>query len=317
MALLTYMNQRRAVRLLVLCTIPLVLPNCKQDPDAGKVAYTVQLEPGSEWTWNAEINVFQQSTNQSQPVTVSSPMTLRLDLLVESIDEQGNYSMQATIREHSMDVLFTGPLGSLSPEDIFGYDRDPQREIARALENKSVTFTMAPDGALLRMDGLSELRREVESSLRFSTTPTNTNVPPALQEDFRQLFLSVLDDDYIPDLLETTFHVLPTDAVAAGDSWRVKLFNPANNDRGEYVLTLDSRADGVAYLNHATSAEDSRISPLGSMQGSIESGTVKLYEDTGIPMEHTQHLSAEHEVSLGQPVHFVSEIRLTVEIVPK
>lgn len=292
--------------LLWACVI--ALPGCFQE----KFDYTIQMEPGSQWLWKAEVHNSLTIPAGPDQMIVTTPTSIRLNLLVQHVDGSGNYTVLAKFERFNAGLLVTVASRAISTSDLYMTDGDPLEMLRRKVPENSFRFTLSPKGGIDNVIGLDQLytmiSRELEGLRRFR----NRQYPAESLEPVEQTLLMVFEDDFLPMILEMTLHTLPDDPVRVGETWGIDFTGQPPGGEPSTVLTLVSRENGVAQLRSPTMELDDDTSDGRRLNEFTQ--TIRLDEASGLPLQHEVHTTIDRFNSGSARASSSSTLHITAEV---
>jgi uncharacterized beta-barrel protein YwiB (DUF1934 family) len=192
-------------------------------------------------------------------VTLNQTMTQRIKLMPAAVAPDGTVTLQQTIEAVSVEM--TTPMGKIAFDS--GDPSSGQDEASAALAQvfggivgATLSVTMAPSGAIQRIDGVQRVLDKVTQNLPQERA--------ALQMALS--LKSVLSEAAIRASLEQSFPRMPPQPVKAGDSWTAQISlgsDVAGKIAGTQTLTLKSIEGGVATIDVALALKQETAPPMG------------------------------------------------------
>lgn len=192
--------------------------------------------------------------------TLMGKTTLAYKFDVQNIDDQGVALFDVTVQEAKYS-LFDRPLGP-------------------ALEGKSFSVRINPDGSVAELLGADQFRSNVDADLDYDDfKPRPRNI-----EQHRESALIYVSADALRMNIESIFRVWPATPVSPGDSWsREPLFSPVDGVTESTNYTVASWKGGEVDLNFTSILSDAgshkRLALSGTATGTVHidaiSGFVK------------------------------------------
>ena len=205
-------------------------------------------------------------------VTLNQTMTQRIKLMPAAVAPDGTVTLQQTIEAVSIEMAT--PMGRIafdSADPKSGQD-DASAALAQVfggIVGGTISVTMAPSGAIQRIDGVQRLLDKVTQGLPQERA--------AMQ--MAQSLKSVLSEAAIRASLEQSFPRMPPQAVKPGDTWTAQVSfgsEAAGKIAGAQTMTLKNVEGGVASIDVALTLKQETAPPMGP------SGmTVKLGDSRG------------------------------------
>ena len=191
--------------------------------------------------------------------TLSQSMTQRIKLLPAGVAPDGTVTLQQTIE--AVSVQMTTPTGTASfDSDDHGAGKDDASaalaKVFGGVVGATLSVTMAPDGAIQRIDGVPRLLEKITQDLPRERA--------AMQ--MAQALRSVLSENAIRASLEQSFPRLPPQPVKPGDTWtsQVSLGSDAvGKINGTQTFTLKRVESGVATIDIALALKQESAPPMG------------------------------------------------------
>jgi hypothetical protein len=149
-------------------------------------------------------------TTQVNQKISSFGMQMDQSMLMEMVyaysgDEGANKKLDITY-DHVM-ITMNSPMGQMKYDSKEQGQKDPEYAFMDNLIGKSFYITVAPNGDIVNVGGLSELIK---------------SLPPATDNDVRASIESQLGDTAIKLMMQNSFDMYPGKAVKVGDSWSKK-----------------------------------------------------------------------------------------------
>jgi hypothetical protein len=201
-------------------------------------------------------------------VTLNQTMTQRIKLMPAAVAPDGTVTLQQTIEAVSIEM--TTPMGKIA------YDsRDPKTgqddasaalgQVFGGIVGATISVTMAPTGAIQRIDGVQRLLDKVTQSLPQERA--------AMQ--MAQSLKSVLSEAAIRTSLEQSFPRMPPQAVKPGDTWTAQVSlgsEAAGKIAGTQTMTLKSVDAGIASIDVALALKQETAPPMGPSGMTVKLG---------------------------------------------
>jgi hypothetical protein len=246
----------------------------------GSTATFAQAQVTLQYRWEQGQAITYQTTLKTDStatipgaddVTVHQAMTQRIKLLAAAVAPDGTATLQQTVEAVKVDM--TTPLGTIS-FDSAAPKRDDTDDVSRALANvfggmvgTTISVTMAPDGAIQRIDGADRALDKIAHDL-----PQDRPSQQMLQS-----LKSVLSEDSLRASLSQSFPRLPPQPVRPGDNWTAPqaLGGPAGKIAGTQTLTLTSIDGTHATIGVALVLTQQSASPLGPSGAIVKLGDIR------------------------------------------
>ncbi|HEY2432045.1 MAG TPA: DUF6263 family protein [Vicinamibacterales bacterium] len=211
-----------------------------------------------------ETNLKTDSTMSGMPgagdVTLGQTMTQRVRLLPAAVAPDGTTTLQQTIE--AVKVEMTTPMGkaaydSAVPQATPDESSAPLATVFGGIVGATLSVTVAPDGAVQRIDGVQKALDKIVQ-----------NLPPQQRASAQaaQTLRAVLSEGAIRSSLEQSFPRLPSQSVKPGESWtaQVSLGSEATGRiAGTQTLTLKSIEGDVATIDVALALKQESSPPMG------------------------------------------------------
>lgn len=201
-------------------------------------------------------------------VTLNQTMTQRIKLMPAAVAPDGTVTLQQTIEAVSIEM--STPMGKVafdSTDPKSGQD-DASAALAQVfggIVGGTISVTMAPTGAIQRIDGAQHLLDKVTQNLPQERA--------ALQ--MAQSLKSVLSDAAIRASLEQSFPRMPAQPVKPGESWTAQVSlgsEAAGRITGTQTMTLKSVEGDVASIDVALGLKQETAPPMGPSGMTVKLG---------------------------------------------
>ncbi len=250
----------------------------------------------------ADQHITQTVMNNQQTVEVSVGMGQKLDVL--DVDSAGNMQIRYTF----IWVMNkqTTPMGSVSYDSAQQQTTPPPgTEPLAALLNQSYTVKLSPQGRVLDIQGVEQMKAAVQKKL-----PPGAEAGP-----MANVVNPFTDKQGLKEITESMMAIYPDKPVDMGQSWTDKRVLTAGFGRIEEAKwTLLKEEAGVAVLGvtgkiqsnpNAAPMENQGMKMRFDIGGTME-GAVRIVEETGLIQSDQAHQQLKGEIRLegggqGQP----------------
>lgn len=208
-------------------------------------------------------------------VSLSQTMTQRIKLLAAAIGPDGTATLHQTIEavRVEMDTMMGKVAYDSETPSAAAGDEGAQAlgRVFGGMVGATITVTVAPDGAIGRIDGAQKIYDRIAQDL-----PRDRSAAP-----MAQALKSVLSEESIRAALQQSFPRLPPQPVKPGDTWtgQIALGSDATGRiSGTQTMTLkriDGGDTGVATIGVALSLKQESSPPLGPAGMTMKLGDSK------------------------------------------
>lgn len=280
--------------------------------EAAAVQLQLKLPKGKTYYQKTMIeqHITQTVMNQQQTVDLNMGTGMKLEVL--DVDSAGNMQIRYTYAWLSLTQK--NPMGSQSYDSTQSTTPAPGTEPFAALINQSYTVKVSPQGKVVDLTGLEQLKEAVQKKM-----PPGSEAGPA-----GNITNSLLSKDGMKESVEGVWDIFPDKPVEPGQAWIEKKTLSAGFGRLEETkFTLLKQENGVAVIGvTATLQPNPNAAPM-EMQGmklktamsGTQDGTARVVEATGlIQMEEgRQQLKGEIQVIDPSQGQVMMTIPMTVD----
>lgn len=181
--------------LTVLCTA-LILYSCSKESTELKINF----KKGDKYLYTTQVN--QKISSFGMQMDQSMQMGM---IYAYSNDEGANKKLDITY-DHVM-ITMNSPMGQMKYDSKESGQKDPEYAFMDNLIGKSFYVTVAPNGDIVNVGGLTELIR---------------SLPATTDNEVRASIESQLGDTAIKLMMQNSFDMYPGKSVKVGDSWSKK-----------------------------------------------------------------------------------------------
>lgn len=237
--------------------------------------------------------IIDSNAAEADPTTLDTKLTYKFD--VTSIDDNGIVSFDITVQNAQM-PLFQAILGA-------------------ALEGKSFSLRMAPDGRIIDFQGTDELRQQISSTIDIPTELVSPTGNPDEIRRFMTTLMEEVSDASLQAKFERIFRIWPSTPVIPGDSWqRDDIAIPSASVNDSTTFTIDSWEGGLVTISTATTFSPNDMNPTTNFKGSGK-GKLEIDAIAGFPKSftYTQRLEGSAQRPDQTVVELIQTDRMFVE----
>jgi hypothetical protein len=196
-------------------------------------------------------------------------MTQRIRLLPAAVASDGSVTLQQTIEAVSVEM--DTPMGKIAYDsaDPASADKDESKaalaSVFGSIVGATLSVTMAPTGAIRRIDGVPRLLEKVTHQLPQERAAAQV----------AQGLKSVLSESAIRASLEQSFPRLPSNAVKPGDTWTAQVSlgsDIAGKITGTQTMTLKSIDGDVARIDVGLALKQESAPSMGPSAMTVKLG---------------------------------------------
>lgn len=239
-------------------------------------------------------HVTQTLMNQPQVIDISLGIGMKLDVL--DVDAAGNMQIRYTFNWCM--VKQSGSMGALNYDSAQQATPPNGAELPAALVNQSYTVKLSPQGRVLNVEGVEQMKAAVEKK-----------VPPGAEAGpLSNLSAVFLDKQGIKEATEGTMAVFPDKPVEQGQSWSEKRVMKVGGGRiEESKWTLQKQEAGVATIGLTSSIRPNPDAPLMEAQGmklrfdvsGTQEATIRVVEATGLIQMDQSQQQLKGDIKIG------------------
>lgn len=181
---------------------------------AQAVPLRYQWKQGDTVTYRTVVRTTSSATGgPAGPETFEQTLTQTMKLTVAAVHVDGTATLRQSIEAVSMEV--TTPAGKVAYDSArpVGEDADPRvvamSKTAGGMVGEAISVTMAPTGAIKRIDGAARIADKLIASL-----PRDP-----MSGGLAQNIKAMMNEDALRNSLEQSFSRMPEQPVSVGDTW--------------------------------------------------------------------------------------------------
>lgn len=276
---------------------------------------SLRLKPGDRFSLVHTVNTRIVTMVDEKSGALDKRAEWRFDMQVESVSEDGVSTLSVEIRNAKLGQWSNDGGGTRSLGDALGGE-DVFAQYGKLLRKKSFKVKLGPLGGIRGVEGLDEIRREVNSRLVIGGEHALMPVTEEIRKKVRQSIMKPLDDFLMASRFNGLFHVLPPAASSVGDTWlNGEVPFPTYTAYETRSWSVESRENGVLTLSFSSTIRPEEQSGAFAVSGE-EHGTVLVDETTGLmtAWESSAHLEGSSERRVAGDPSEVVHASMTVDI---
>lgn len=246
------------------------------------VASATREQTALQYRWKqGDVAVYRNALNTTTTVsgmagmgdvTLEQTMTQRIKLLAAAVAPNGSVTLHQTTE--AVRVEMSAPAGKVtydSADPKSADDNEAAAALARVfggIVGSTISITMAPDGAVQRVDGIQKVLDKIMQSV------PDDRAAAALAQSLR----SVLSEEAVRASLEQSFPRLPPQPVKPGDTWtgQVALGSSViGRVSGAQTFTLKSADGDRATIAVSLALKQESAPPMGPSGMTVKLGDSK------------------------------------------
>ncbi len=297
----------------LLCSVAQAQNPTSNAPVSAPTSDTIELKPhwqaGKKYLQTMRSTVKTSQTIEQKRLDMTQDMAMDMLYEIKNVDEQGAADMELTFRSVQMKMHIQN--GAEKTDSVFDSQHPPKKPdpvmgSLAAMIGLKFQMKMSPDGNLLQMQGMDEMRKRM---LKAMTLPSGAD-----RAGFEALMKKQLSDANIRKMIEqksgfSNAYVYPRKAVAVGESWTRKIsLDVPMPMTSTATYTLRDHADGTAHIdfNSKFSLNSSDVSPVKTIKVATkmsgdQTGTIDLRESDGQVMKMQTSMRYSGTVSSTVP----------------
>ena len=290
-----------------------------------KWLWRLNLTPGQTYvltTESSSLSVAQSPANngKTEKIVTENLSQIAMDYDVLARDEKGVATIKTTYRTFENQTTIRGPEGVRFSSKQPPANAPDFQGVLQSLVGVELQFQIAPDGKVLKVEGIEKLLEKLDAALEKIEGDKPTGV-------FKNLFGSMFSEEKLRQMTEKSIGTLPAQAVAIGESWNYKFELPLGATPTQITgqRTLKARENGRATIAEtAEFSTQTESEPLPTSEIKVKSefsghstGVSTVDEATGLTLEShlTQKMSGKISVTLPDKPTQTTPLSVDTEIV--